>query len=98
MFMTVCRLCCGFISIVAHQLEHIGHMLHIRVANALRLLIVFEIEVAIRKAESALIGDGDNAFALFEILAGAKIEDSRTRRCDEDEPALPADQPCFSCC
>ena len=52
-------------------------MLDVGIAGALRLLVVFEIEVAIGKAEAALSGNGDHAVALLEVLPGAEIEDGR---------------------
>jgi len=49
-------------------------MLHIGVTRALRFLVVFEIEVAVGKAETALTGDGDDAVAFLEVLSGAETE------------------------
>ncbi len=72
----------GFRGIVAHQLEHVRHVLEILPAQLLRLVVVVAIILAVRQTESALLGLGDHLRAVLEILLGPKIEDGvRALRC-----------------
>ncbi len=57
---------------VAQEVKHTSDVIDVLVAQRLRLLIVFEVVVAIRKAEAALVDAGDRLRRVLCVLFGSR--------------------------
>ena len=64
----------GSLGVVAKQLQHLGDVGDVLLAELLGLLVVVEIIVAVRQAEAALVKLGDVPVAVLRVRAGKKAE------------------------
>ena len=60
---------------VAGQLEHLRHVLHVGVAQLLRILVVFEVVVTVGHPEASHADAGDHRRGVLEVRSGAEAEE-----------------------
>src|ERR1051325_2836932 len=64
----------GRVGTFAREYQNASNVIQILLARFLRLLIVFDVVIAIRQPETASHGEGDYLLRILEILIGTKIE------------------------
>ena len=70
-----CASDCAASGCIAQQLEHVGEVCDVLLAGFDALVVGAEVVVLLGQAEAALVGVGDFAGGVFEILLGAVIEE-----------------------
>src|SRR3984957_4311542 len=68
-------LCGGLIGSVPSQLQHFRDVLLILLEKLLRVIVLFEVVVAVGKAQTALPGDSNHLVAILLILRGTKTKE-----------------------
>ena len=64
----------GLLRRLAQQLEHVGHVLDVLVAQFDRLRVCLQVVVAVGKAQATLVGAGDLHHRILGVRLGAEVE------------------------